>query len=55
MEYYDKIIGMRACEVPFTRAYPKKGKIPTKISFFKGNSELMKILLKNARGEYNPK
>ena len=48
-------IGMRACEVPVTRAYPKKGKIPTKISFFKGNSELMKILLKNARGEYNPK
>lgn len=48
-------LGMRACEVPVTRAYPKKGKIPTKISFFKGNSELMKILLKNARGEYNPK
>lgn len=48
-------LGMRACEVPVTRAYPKKGKIPTKISFFKGNSELMKILLKNVRGEYNPK
>lgn len=48
-------IGMNACEIPVTRAYPKKGKIPTKISFFKGNSELMKILLKNARGAYNPK
>ena len=48
-------IGMKACEIPVTRAYPKKGKTPTKISFFKGNSELMKILLKNARGEYNPK
>jgi hypothetical protein len=37
------------------RAYPKTGKTPTKISFFKGNSELMKILLRNARGAYNPK
>ena len=48
-------IGMKACEVPGTRAYPKKGKTPTKISFFKGNSELMKILFKNAFGAYNPK
>lgn len=47
-------IGMRVCEIPVTRAYPKKGKTPTKISFLKGNSELMKILLKNARGDYNP-
>lgn len=48
-------IGMKACEIPVTRAYPQTGKTPTKISFFKGNSELMKILLKNARGAYNPK
>lgn len=48
-------IGLKACEIPVTRAYPKTGKVPTKISFFKGNSELMKILLKNARGAYNPK
>lgn len=48
-------IGMKACEIPVTRAYPKTGKTPTKISFFKGNSELMKILFKNARGAYNPK
>ncbi|SHI33074.1 dolichol-phosphate mannosyltransferase [Butyrivibrio fibrisolvens DSM 3071] len=47
-------LGMKACEVPVTRAYPKKGKTPTKISFFKGNSELMKILFRNARGAYNP-
>ena len=47
-------IGMKACEVPVSRAYPKKGKTPTKISFFKGNSELLKILLKNAMGAYNP-
>lgn len=48
-------IGMKACEVPVTRAYPKKGKTPTKISFFKGNGELIKILIRNARGAYNPK
>ena len=48
-------IGMKACEIPVARVYPKTGKTPTKISFFKGNSELMKILLKNACGAYNPK
>lgn len=48
-------IGMKACEIPVTRAYPRKGKTPTKISFFKGNSELMKILFRNARGAYCPK
>lgn len=47
-------LGMKACEIPVTRAYPETGKTPTKISFFRGNSELIKILLKNARGEYNP-
>ena len=48
-------IGMKACEIPVTRAYPEKGKTPTKISFFKGNSDLMMILIKNAFGAYNPK
>lgn len=48
-------IGMKACEVPVTRAYPGKGKMPTKISLFKGNAELMIILLKNAFGRYNPR
>lgn len=48
-------IGYHACEIPVTRAYPKNGKTPTKISFFKGNSELMKILVKNMFGAYAPK
>ena len=47
-------IGMNVCEIPVTRAYPKEGKIPTKISFLKGNYELMKTLLKNAIGRYKP-
>ena len=47
-------IGLRACEIPVCRAYPKTGKTPTKISFFRGNSELMKILFLNASGRYAP-
>lgn len=47
-------LGYKACEIPVTRAYPKKGKTPTKISFVKGNSELLKILFKNMFGKYNP-
>lgn len=46
---------LKTCEVPVTRAYPNEGKIPTKISPLKGNAELMKILLANAAGKYNPK
>ena len=48
-------IGLKVCEIPVTRAYPKTGKTPTKISFFKGNGELMKILIKNVFGKYSPK
>ena len=48
-------LGYKACEIPVTRAYPKTGKTPTKISFIKGNSELMKILLKNLFGAYQPR
>lgn len=47
-------IGMKACEIPVRRSYPKTGKTPTKISFFKGNSELMKILFANLFRKYNP-
>lgn len=48
-------IGYKTCEIPVTREYPKSEKTPTKISFFKGNSNLIKILIKNAFGLYNPK
>lgn len=47
-------LNMKACEIPVTRAYPKTGKTPTKISFFKGNAQLMKILFKNLFGAYKP-
>ena len=48
-------LGMKACEVPVTRAYPDSGKTPTKISPLKGNWGLLKILFKNAAGAYAPK
>lgn len=48
-------LGLKACEVAVTREYPKNEKTPTKISPFKGNAELMKILFKNLFGSYNPK
>jgi dolichol-phosphate mannosyltransferase len=41
---------LRTCEIPVTRAYPKIGKTPSKISPLKGNSELLKILFKNLFG-----
>lgn len=47
-------LGMKVCEVPVDRVYPKEGKTPTKISFIKGNGELLKILFCNIMGKYNP-
>lgn len=47
-------LGLKSCEVPVRRAYPKGEKTPTKISFFKGNSQLMKILILNLFGAYKP-
>ncbi len=47
-------LGMKVCEVPVTRAYPRKGKTPTKISFFRGNMKLLQILISNCLGRYNP-
>lgn len=47
-------LGLKACEVPVCRAYPPKGRTPTKISFFKGNSELLKTLFKTLFGAYRP-
>lgn len=47
-------VGLKACEVPVTRAYPPTGKTPTKISGFSGNSDLLKILFAALAGKYNP-
>lgn len=47
-------IGLKTCEVPVTRRYPK-GQTPTKISAVKGNANLLKILIINMFGGYAPK
>ena len=48
-------LGLRTCEIPVSRIYPKKGQTPTKISLIRGNWELLKILFKNLFGLYKPK
>jgi dolichol-phosphate mannosyltransferase len=45
-------IGLKVCEIPVTRTYPKTGKTPTKISPWKGNMELLRILFANLKGKY---
>lgn len=45
----------KVCEIPVTRCYPKAKGIPTKISPFKGNFELLQILFKNLLGIYKPR
>lgn len=47
--------GFKTKEIPVTRAYPENGKVPTKISPFKGNFGLIKILFNLAMGKYYPK
>jgi len=47
-------LGLKTCEVPVTRAYPSKGKTPTKISPIKGNLNLLKILNDLRKGKFNP-
>lgn len=48
-------LGLKTCEVPVKRAYPKKGKTPTKISFIRGNFILLKTLFCALLGKYNAK
>lgn len=43
---------LRVCEIPVTRAYPKTGKIPTKISPIRGSFRIFIILIKNFLGRY---
>lgn len=47
-------LGLRGCEIPVSRIYPKGEKVPTKISKLSGNYDLIKILFSNLLGKYNP-
>lgn len=46
-------LGLKTKEIPVTRVYPP-GKVHTKISFLKGNSNFLLSQIKAALGEYNP-
>lgn len=46
-------LGLKTCEVPVTRTYPADGKVPTKISSFRGNFLLIEVLWHLALGKYN--
>lgn len=46
-------LGFRCLELPTIRRYPK-GEIPTKISSFKGNLSVLKILVRACLGRYDP-
>jgi len=47
-------IGLRVCEVPVKRSYPKSGQIPTKIRGINSYLNLIKILAYAVIGKYNP-
>lgn len=47
-------LGFRVVEIPVTRAYPKKGKTPTKVGGIKGNIYQLSILWKIIWNFYNP-
>lgn len=48
-------LGYRVIEVGTTRTYPLGVKVPTKISFIKGNYQLLKILFDLVFHRYDPK
>jgi dolichol-phosphate mannosyltransferase len=47
-------LGFKVVETPVTREYPREGKVPTKISGFRGNLDVLKTLASVVRGEFDP-
>lgn len=54
MSYQAPRLGFQCLELPTTRHYPSTGKIPSKITSFRGNLFLFYILIKACSGKYNP-
>ena len=48
-------LGLKCIEIPVSRVYPAKGKVPTKISPIRGNLTVIGKLLAAAFGRYNPR
>ena len=53
LSYRAPRLGFHCIEMPSKRIYPK-GKVPTKISFLRGNTEILEVLIKTCFGKYNP-
>lgn len=49
------ILNLKTCEVPVSREYPQNMPTPTHITPVRGNYILLKILVNNLLGKYNPK
>ncbi len=47
-------LGLKGCEVPVRRSYPKTGKTPTKIHGMRGNNDLLRCLFGACLGKFNP-
>lgn len=54
LSYRAPKLGYRCLELPTIRRYPK-GEVPTKISSFRGNLSVLKVLIQACNGSYNPK
>ena len=48
-------LGLKGCEIPVSRIYPKGENVPTKISKWSGNADLFKILFNNLFRKYHVK
>jgi len=53
LSYRAPKLGYRCVEIATVRRYPK-GEVPTKISAFRGNFSVLKVLFKASFGHYNP-
>jgi dolichol-phosphate mannosyltransferase len=53
LSYRAPKLGFKCCEIPSVRQYPL-GEIPTKISSFKGNMQVLWVLIKACLGAFNP-
>ncbi len=53
LSYRAPRLGFRCVELPTSRRYPE-GEVPTKISSFRGNLSVLRVLVKACLGHYNP-
>jgi dolichol-phosphate mannosyltransferase len=55
LTYQANLLGMKTCEVPVSRSYPKGKKIPTKIKGVNDKIKILFQLISVVSGRYNPK